>query len=125
QRDGTALRPRELPWPGSIPPPAPARVLADPVPAAVVDAAGRPVVVGQRGLVSADPVRFRPSPEEGWLPVAAWAGPWPVEELWWEPGAGRRIARFQLVAADGRAWLASYACEGAAAGGWVTEAAYD
>lgn len=116
------LRPRELPWPGSIPPPAPSRVLADPIPAAVLDTAGRPVVVGRRGAVSADPARFRPWEQEGWMPVAAWAGPWPVEELWWEPGGGRRVARFQLVAADGRAWLATY---DDGTGGWVTEAVYD
>lgn len=120
----TALRPRELPWPGSIPPPYPARVLAEPCPAAVLDEGGRPVVVGRRGLVSAEPSRFRPGEgaEDGWLPVAAWAGPWPVEELWWEPGGGRRVARFQLVAADGRAWLLTFD-DGRA--GWVTEAAYD
>jgi protein ImuB len=118
----TSLRPRELPWPGSIPPPYPARVLAQPCPAAVVDPAGRPVVVGRRGTVSSPPARFRPGGEEGWLPVAAWAGPWPVEELWWEPGGGRRVARFQLVAADGRAWLVTF---DDALAGWVTEAAYD
>ncbi|GAB7006201.1 DNA polymerase Y family protein [Nocardioides sp. AN3] len=121
----TALRPRELPWPGSIPPPYPSRVLPEPSPAAVVDPAGRPVVVGRRGAVSAPPARFRPDVsdgDEGWLPVAAWAGPWPVEELWWEPGGGRRVARFQLVATDGRAWLVTF---DDALGGWVTEAAYD
>ncbi|MDH2415488.1 DNA polymerase Y family protein [Nocardioides sp. CER19] len=121
----TALRPRELPWPGSIPPPYPARVLAEPCPAVVVDPAGRPVVVGRRGTVSAPPARFRPGdcdPGEGWLAVAAWAGPWPVEELWWESGGGRRVARFQLVTADGRAWLVTF---DDALAGWVTEAAYD
>jgi protein ImuB len=118
----TALRSRELPWPGSIPPPYPSRVLAQPCPALVVDPAGRPVVVGWRGAVSASPARFRPDAGEGWLPVAAWAGPWPVEELWWEPGGGRRVARFQLVSADGRAWLVTF---DDARAGWVTEAAYD
>jgi protein ImuB len=118
----TALRPRELPWPGSIPPPYPARVLAEPCSATVVDPAGRPVVVGRRGAVSGPPARFRPEGSEAWLDVAAWAGPWPVEELWWEPGGGRRVARFQLVAADGRAWLLTF---DDALAGWVTEAAYD
>ncbi len=33
--------------------------------------------------------------------VTAWAGPWPVEQRWWEPGRGRRLARFQVVT-DGR-----------------------
>ena len=39
----TGLRPTGPPWPGSIPPPAPARVLASPWPAEVVGAGGRPV----------------------------------------------------------------------------------
>ncbi|MFT4263784.1 MAG: DNA polymerase Y family protein [Nocardioides sp.] len=119
----TGLRPRELPWPGSIPPPFPSRVLPEAVPAGVRDSGGRPVVMGSRGAMSADPSRFRPvleGPEgEGWLPVTAWAGPWPVDDAWWEPGA-RKVARFQLVAADGRAWLVT--CDGDQ---WVTEAAYD
>ncbi|WP_300677163.1 DNA polymerase Y family protein [Nocardioides sp.] len=115
----TGLRPRELPWPGSIPPPYPSRVLSVPEHAAVMDAGGHPVVIGSRGAVSAPPSRFRPHGGEGWLPVTAWAGPWPVDETWWEPGA-RKVARFQLVAADGRAWLVT--CDGDA---WLTEAAYD
>ncbi|MGL4745682.1 MAG: DNA polymerase Y family protein [Dermatophilaceae bacterium] len=52
-------------------------------------------------------------------PVAQWAGPWPVDELWWEQPS-RRVARFQLVGVDGRAWL--LVCD---AGEWFTEAAYD
>ena len=43
------LRPRSLPWPGSIPPPAPTRVFAAPRPATVVGQDGRSVaVVGSR-----------------------------------------------------------------------------
>ncbi|MFE6650017.1 DNA polymerase Y family protein [Nocardioides sp. NPDC057772] len=114
------LRDRALPWPGSIPPPAPARVLADPWPAEVCDQAGRPVVVLPRGGVSGDPVRYRPSAGEPWQRVASWAGPWPVTEAWWEPGGGRRVARFQLVGVDGRAWLATFDTDH-----WLTEASYD
>ncbi|MBG6095341.1 DNA polymerase Y family protein [Nocardioides luteus] len=116
----STLRDRTLPWPGSIPPPAPARVLADPWPAEVCDQAGRPVVVLPRGGVSADPVRYRPSAGEPWQRVASWAGPWPVTEAWWEPGGGRRVARFQLVGVDGRAWLATFDTDH-----WLTEASYD
>lgn len=113
------LRPASHPWPGSIPPPAPARVFASPGPAEVVDAAGRPVAVDERGGVVGEPARFRPE-RGGWQPVAAWAGPWPVEELWWEGGA-RRVARFQVVGVDGRAWLLTWESPGS----WWTEAAYD
>ncbi|MBB3043848.1 DNA polymerase Y family protein [Nocardioides soli] len=115
----TGLRPASHPWPGSIPPPAPTRVLADPWPAEVVGNGGWPITVDERGGVLDEPVRFRPEPGD-WQPVAAWAGPWPVEELWWEPGS-RRVARFQMVGVDGRAWLMTWESPGS----WWTEAAYD
>jgi protein ImuB len=114
----TGLRPRELPWPGSIPAPYPSRVLPSPVPAAVMDQGGRPVVIGPRGVLSGEPSRLR-AEGEGWLPISAWAGPWPVDDCWWEPGS-RKVARFQIVAADGRAWLVT--CDGDR---WVVDAAYD
>lgn len=114
------LRDAGLPWPGSIPPPAPVRVFVTPQPAAMVAAGGRSIAVDPRGGVVGEPARFRAGPDNGWQPVAAWAGPWPVEELWWEPG-GQRIARFQVVGADGRAWLLSWSEPDQ----WWTEAAYD
>ncbi len=113
-----ATRPVDRPWPGRIPGPAPARVLDPPWPAQVIGDSGRPVVVDPRGMVSDRPARFTTT-GEGWLPVAAWAGPWPVDEEWWEPH-GRRLARFQLVGVDGRAWLVS-----CADGTWTVEGAYD
>jgi protein ImuB len=115
----TGLRATGPPWPGSIPPPAPARVLASPWAAEMVGDGGRSVDVDDRGAVTSAPARFRPGPHGGWQPVAAWAGPWPVEELWWE-AAPRRVARFQVVGVDGRAWLMTWD-----SGVWWTEAAYD
>jgi protein ImuB len=115
----TGLRPTGPPWPGSIPPPAPARVLASPWAAEMVGTGGRTVDVDERGGVTAEPERFRTGPSSGWQPVAAWAGPWPVEELWWESNP-RRVARFQVVGVDGRAWLMTWD-----SGVWWTEAAYD
>lgn len=118
------LRPRGLPWPGSIPAPAPSRVLAEPWQAAVTDAHGRITHVTERGAVSGEPARFRAAPDQAWQPVACWAGPWPVDELWWEPlssaHANRRVVRFQIVGADGRAWLLSNVGKE-----WFTEALYD
>jgi protein ImuB len=51
--------------------------------------------------------------------VEAWAGPWPLEERWWDPAGRRRCARFQLLTEAG-AFLA--VVEG---GQWWVEAAYD
>ena len=55
-----------------------------------------------------------------WLAITAWAGPWPVTERWWGPDGASRKARFQLVTADGSAWLAIVQD-----GRWLIEASYD
>ncbi len=96
------------PWPGCLPSPSPATVLAEPHPAEVVDETGKMVEVSGRGAVSAPPARFRlltGDDDTGWRPgrlrdITAWAGPWPIDERWWEPNSHRRLARFQVVAAD-------------------------
>ncbi len=108
------------PWPGSVPPPAPATVYAAPRPAAGVGPGDRVVGVDGRGGISCEPVRFRATGDEQWRPVASWAGPWPVDELWWDEAAARRVARFQVVGVDGTAWL--MVVEN---GTWWTEARYD
>jgi protein ImuB len=113
----TGLRPVDRPWPGRVPGPAPSRVFAEPPAAEVCDDVGRSVAVTERGVVSGEPTRFRL--DGGWQPVVAWAGPWPVDESWWSGGEGR-ASRFQVVGADGRAWL--LVCAGA---GWRVEAGYD
>ena len=111
-------RPAAPPWPGRVPPPSPAAVFAPPLAAEVVDAAGGPVGVTGRGAVTAAPSRV--SVDGGrWAAVEGWAGPWPVDERWWDGAAHRRRARLQVVAAGG-AWL--LALEG---GRWWAEASYD
>ena len=40
----------------------------------------------------------------GWL-VVAWAGPWIVDERWWDLTGRRRVARLQVVCDDGAAHL--------------------
>jgi protein ImuB len=107
------------PWPGRIPPPSPATVYPSPLPARVADGSGAAVAVSGRGLVSAPPARMS-ADGAPWLAVTAWAGPWPVTERWWHPGAARRRARFQLVTEDGTAWLAAVQ-----EGSWLIEARYD
>ena len=116
------LRPTELPWPGSIPAPAPSRVYPSPQPAEVLGDAGAPVRLTSRGALTAMPTRFRPTTAVPWQPVSAWAGPWPVEEVWWAGEGARLVARCQVVGADGRAWLLRY---DTAVSGWLTEASYD
>jgi len=115
----TADRPAEPPWPGRLPAPSPATVLPEPLPAEVTDPAGAPVGVTGRFVVTGPPARLaiggRPAVE-----VVSWAGPWAADERWWDPGTAARRARFQLVAADGTAWLATLE-----SGSWRIEAAYD
>ena len=110
----------EPPWPGRLPAPAPSTVHPEPFPVEVVDAAGEPVRVSGRGLVSAPPVTLSAGSRSGSHDVVAWAGPWLADERWWDPPAHRRRARFQVATADGRAHL--LAVEG---GRWWVEATYD
>jgi protein ImuB len=116
---GIPALPAGRPWPGHIPPPAPATVYDPPLPAQVTGEAAVPVEVTGRAAISAPPAWL--SANGGpWLAVTAWAGPWPVTERWWAAIAARRRARFQLVTEDGTAWLA--AVQG---GQWTLEACYD
>jgi protein ImuB len=111
--------PGPAPWPGRVPAPAPAIVHPRPLPAEVVDATGTPVGVGGRGLASAAPSRLRVG-DGPWQEVAAWAGPWPVDERWWDRGASRRLARLQVATAAGTAYLLRLTD-----GRWWVEATYD
>jgi len=82
------------------------------------DLDGRFVEVSGRGAMAAAPSAI--SIEGGpWLAVRAWAGPWPLEERWWE-GGGRRRARLQVLLEDGEAHLVSRE-----SGRWWVEATYD
>jgi len=108
------------PWPGTVPAPAPASVHIPPLPVEVVDDAGRPVAVGGRGEVSAAPAAVAAGDRSGRRPVAAWAGPWPCDERWWDPETHRRRARLQVTTADGTAYLLVVE-----AGRWSVEATYD
>lgn len=92
------------PWPGRLPTPSPAIVHEPPLAVEVLDARGHPVGVSGRGAPSAAPARLRVGAKEE--AVAAWAGPWIVEERWWDATRQRRLARFQLLTSTGRAYLA-------------------
>ncbi len=107
------------PWPGRLGAPAPAEVLAGPEPLVVLDADGERVGVSGRAHFSAPPAVLRRA-DGRTSAITAWAGPWPLDERWWDLRARRRQARFQLVLDDGTAHLC--AVEG---GRWQREATYD
>jgi protein ImuB len=94
--DLTPARDVRSPWPGRLPAPSPSRVPTRPLPAEVIDGAGRAVGVTGRGRLTGVPYRIA---VDGNLPpqVLSWAGPWPFAERWWEPGGERRCARLQVV----------------------------
>ena len=112
------VRPLDRPWPGSLPAPSPATVLATSVPAEVLDGAGRRVEVGERLGLSGAPARVRLR-ERGTYEVTGWAGPWPVVERWWAPD-GRRVAYVQVLTPEGLGLLLGYQ-----QGAWTCEALYD
>ena len=116
---GKATEAADAPWPGRLPSPQPAVVLARPEPVAVTDREGRTVTVSGRGEASAAPWQVTDS-RGGCRTVVAWAGPWPLDERWWRPSARRRQARFQLVLDDGSAHLCVLE-----SGRWQREATYD
>ncbi len=107
------------PWPGRLPSPAPGMVFQSSVPVAVVGANGDAVAVDGRGELSGPPGRLvvAGSPP---IDIVAWAGPWPIDERWWDARTRRRCARLQVVTADDVARL--LALEG---GAWFVEALYD
>ena len=103
-------------WPGSLAAPAPAVVHHEARLVEVVDHDGRSVAVSGRGLVSATPATLM---QNGTAHrIVAWAGPWPVDERWWDARA-RRAARFQLVIEqpDGQC---AYLAEVSAGKWWLT-----
>lgn len=92
------------PWPGAVPPPYPATVYEIPREIRVEDHRGAPVSVTERGVLSASPAVIV-SPTGSRRDLTAWAGPWPLEERWWDPSTARVAQRFQMVDSAGEAWL--------------------
>ncbi|WP_349269694.1 DNA polymerase [Mycolicibacterium parafortuitum] len=95
----------EQPWPGRLPEPSPTVLLDDPV--ELFDADGAPVRVTGRGLFSAAPFRLQAPGRSGQL--SWWAGPWPVDERWWDPSSkSGRTARAQVLLDSQKALLLCY-----------------
>ncbi|MFI2295957.1 DNA polymerase Y family protein [Isoptericola sp. NPDC019571] len=124
--EGGAGRDPGLPWPGALPSPAPAGLPGEPVPARVLDAAGRDVVVDARLAMSGEPAAVACGGGRGAdgaqdvAAVTGWAGPWPLAERWWSAGGGARRVYLQAVLDDGRALLLAQT-----GGVWQVEAFYD
>lgn len=108
----------EAPWPGRLPAPSPATVWDTERSVQVIDAHDEVVRVNGRGEMSAAPVVLAEGRRR--RRIVAWAGPWPLEERWWDTAGQRRQARCQLVLDDDTAHLV--AVEG---GQWWWEASYD
>lgn len=96
--------PALAPWPGSLPSPSPSVVLAEPEPVVLADDGGRAIRVSGRGELSAPPVTLAVGERVPRL-VTGWAGPWTVDERWWDLTGRRRVARLQVVCDDGAAYL--------------------
>lgn len=117
---GSVARPADRPWPGSLPGLPPSTVFRERRACAVLSPDGTSVRLDERGTLSAPPARFAAPGAGPARPVRAWTGPWPVEERWWDPEHGSRLARFQVVDDDGEAWLLVLED-----GAWSVEARYD
>lgn len=115
---GTSSRGEMPPWPGSLPPPAPAEVPQQPVQVQLLDSEGELVGVSARGVPSGSP-RWLVSDGRR-TEIEAWAGPWPVEERWWDRERRSRRARFQVVTEGGVAHVVALE-----SGVWTIEATYD
>ena len=115
----TPPRPPGAPWPGRLPGFVPTAVLGDRPPVVVQDPAGRDVAVDDRDAISGPPALLV-APGRPATRIEGWAGPWPLEERWWDPAAAVRLHRMQVACADGSAWLLARD-----ATGWWAEARYD
>lgn len=108
----------EPPWPGRVPDPLPATVFPEPLPVRLAGGDGAPVTVDDRGRLSSDPATIGIGTTRRRL--VGWAGPWTVGERAWDSARQRSAHRFQVVDADGNAWLLWLDARG-----WWAEARYD
>ncbi len=104
------------PWPGRLPSPLPTIVHSLPPLVELLDAHGQTVQVTRRGELSAPPASLVLALEKSTYAshqIVEWAGPWPLEEKWWDTQTARRQARMQvvtdttcayLVVAEGGSW---------------------
>jgi protein ImuB len=84
-------------WNGSIPSPRPLTLCDPGIMVSLQDALSRPIYVTGRHELSAAPTKVCFPNGATWR-VLSWAGPWPIEERWWDPHRCRRHARMQVLA---------------------------
>lgn len=106
------------PWPGRLPQPAPAAVMSTCPQVTLEDSEGRGVHIGARGRFDADPVVLRWG-SRSWV-LNGWAGPWGMDERWWDATSGVRGARLQVLLDESRAVLLIYDGEA-----WRVEGIYE
>ena len=105
---GDDAGPGDAPWPGQLPAPSPTLVPEQPQPAELLDAEGRTVQVNGRGEIRHPPATVIVSTaghSTEPIAVAGWAGPWLVDERWWDPDRRCRQARVQVVTVEGTGLL--------------------
>jgi protein ImuB len=108
------------PWPGGVTGPSPSVVFATPSAVRVLAEDNTPVRITDRGALSAVPRWLCPDQADNRIAITHWTGPWPIRQRWWSPGQHRRLDRFQVLAADGTAWILLLE-----KGRWLVEARYD
>lgn len=82
-------------WRGALPTPSPSVVYSEPISVQINDQFGKLLSVSARHELSAPPVTVIIGVAH--YKVNSWAGPWPVEEHWWDIARNRRLVRLQLV----------------------------
>ena len=95
ERRSESVVTNEQQWSGALPTPSPSLIYTEPLSAVVVDAANNVLRVNARHELSAPPACVVVGQHR--YSVISWAGPWPVEECWWDPLRHRRLVRIQLV----------------------------
>ena len=98
QTIGSASSGEQIPaqkWRGALPNPSPSVVYSEPIQVQINDQFGKLLSVSARHELSASPVSVIIGATH--YKVNSWAGPWPVEERWWDLARSRRLVRLQLV----------------------------
>ena len=94
----------EQPWPGQLPTPMPGTIFEIPQPAIVLNEQGASLDIDERGTLNGNPSQLS-TDGRSLSGINGWAGPWPINERWWDADNARSAHRFQLIDENGSAWL--------------------